>query len=116
MTSPIDQGPASPPAAVPEIPEPPPPVPVAPVDDAVAAVAAVAAMADAFARGAAARRQAERAAADDGPLPVRIRDMLLSDDLDKRRAGRRLQLLDHQDGGRLRRRLTLAERARFMAA
>ena len=59
---------------------------------------------------------AEQAAQRDGELPARIHDMLLLADPGKRKAGRRLQLLDHQDGGRLGRGLSLAERARFMAA
>ena len=79
------------------------------------AVEAARIAADAFARGAV-RAMAEQAAQRDGELPARIHDMLLSADPGKRKAGRRLQLLDHQDGGRLGRGLSLAERARFMAA
>ena len=84
-----------------------PPIYEPPPDDAAARVA------DAFTRGAAVRRQLERVA--DGPLPSRIRAMLLSDDPEIRTAGRRLALLDHQDGGAAGRLLSLAERARFMA-
>ena len=73
---------------------------------------AAARVADAFARGAAVRRQT-----DDGELPPsRIRAMLLSDDPPIRRDGRRLALLDHQDGGAAGRRLSLPERVRFMAS
>ena len=69
-------------------------------------------VADAFARGAAVRATAERAG--DGDLPARIATMLLSDDPKRRRAGRRLRLLDHVNRGAAGRLLPLRERARFM--
>ena len=75
----------------------------APVDPTVAA---------AFDRGAAVRAAAERE--PDGDPPAGVAAMLLSDGLKRRRAGRRLQLLDHANGGAVGRSLPLRERARFM--
>ena len=54
------------------------------------------------------------ALAADGELPERIRSRLLSDNPDMRQAGRRLQLLEHVDGGAAGRGLSLRERAQFM--
>ena len=77
--------------------------------------ATAATVADAFARGGAVRERAERCRpAPD--VPERIRRMLLSNDPEVRRSGRRLAHLDHQDGGAAGRRLTPVERARFMAS
>ena len=77
-----------------------------------------AAVADIFARGAALRERwaatEERPDGPDGPLPARIRERLLSDDPAQRRAGHRQAALDHYDGGKLGRGLTVNERAAFM--
>ena len=70
------------------------------------------AVAAAFARGAAVRAAAERE--PDGALPAGVAAMLLSDGLKRRRAARRLRLLDHVNRGAGGRLLTLRERARFM--
>ena len=69
-------------------------------------------VADAFARGAAVRASAERAG--DGDLPAGVAAMLLSDGLKRRRAARRLRLLDHVNHGAAGRSLSPRERARFM--
>ena len=71
------------------------------------------AVADIFNRGAAVRASAERAGGDGDP-PAGVAAMQLSDNPKRRRAGRRLELLDHTDHGAAGRSLTLRERARFM--